>query len=75
MDFVFHTLDGSPDITFVQTSLLELGPHVGQLLFRLLVVEENIEVTLPSPFCICADNPFRNVRPTACFTICLTHSS
>ena len=29
--FVFHTLDGSPDITFVQTSLLELGPHCGQL--------------------------------------------
>ena len=75
MDFVFHTLDGSPDITFVQTSLLELGPHVGQLFDRLLVVEENIEEALPSPFCICADNPLRSVRPTACFTICLTHSS
>ena len=39
MEVVFHTLDGSPEITFVQTPLLELGPHFGQLFFKLLVVE------------------------------------
>ena len=48
VEVVFETLNGCPDVTFMQMFRLKLGPHVGQLIVRDLVVEEKIEKSLPT---------------------------
>ena len=47
VEVILETLDGSPNLTCVQIVHLELRPHVGELIVRHLVVEENIEESLP----------------------------
>ena len=54
MEVVLNALKGSPQVILVQVLFLKLGPLVGQLFNRLLVVKKKVEHFLPNSLCACS---------------------